>query len=304
MSTPAGPLSLPMTILSYSAWPLTMIVGLVGTAFAMASDHPLLWFNALYLAVALALGGLERVLPHERRWLANDSQTLVDLAHTLLNKGAVQLATAVALTLTVVATRVVEPSSVAPFALWPSQWPMFAQVALALVVAELGLYAAHRLAHEWGLMWRFHALHHSVTRLWFVNTGRFHVVDTFVKIALSQSLLWLLGAPLPVYVWFAAVTAFVGVLTHCNVDMRTGPLDLVFNTPNLHRWHHSTDPAEGNRNYGENLVLWDHLFGTYFNPPRRPPAEIGIKGEIAQGFLGQIAQPFTARGVREILGET
>jgi len=34
---------------------------------------------------------LERVMPHERRWLAPDGQMLADLSHSLLNKGVVQM---------------------------------------------------------------------------------------------------------------------------------------------------------------------------------------------------------------------
>jgi sterol desaturase/sphingolipid hydroxylase (fatty acid hydroxylase superfamily) len=77
---------------------------------------------------------------------------------------------------------------------------------------------------------------------------------------------------------------------------------LIFSTPRLHRWHHSRVLAEGNTNYGENLVLWDQVFGTYFNPDRRPPADIGISGRIADGFLAQLLQPFSASGFRQILG--
>ena len=50
--------------------------------------------------------------------------------------------------------------------------------------------------------------------------------------------------------------------------MRFGWLNFVFNTPGLHRWHHSMDLREGNKNYGENLVCWDLLFGTFANPER------------------------------------
>ena len=120
------------------------------------------------------------------------------------------------------------------------------------------------------------------------------------KNELSQTPLYLLGAPLPVFLWISAITAFTGLLTHCNIDLRTGPLDFIFSTPGLHRWHHSKVLAEGNRNYGENLVLWDQLLGTYYNPARRPPTDIGIDGRIAQGFLRQLLQPFTPDGVRAI----
>ena len=71
---------------------------------------------------------------------------------------------------------------------------------------------------------------------------------------------------------------YIGLLTHCNVAMRFGPLSLVFNTPELHRWHHSMDLREGNKNYGENLAIWDLLFGTWFNAARRPPAATTERG--------------------------
>ena len=73
-----------------------------------------------------------------------------------------------------------------------------------------------------------------------INTGRFHIVDTLMKIACSQTPLLLLGAPLRVFLWVSAATAFIGLLTHCNIDVRTGFLDRIFSTPPLHRWHHSS----------------------------------------------------------------
>jgi len=54
--------------------------------------------------------------------------------------------------------------------------PMLSFNASYFALAEFGFFWAHRLADEWPLLWRFHAIHHSVTRLWFVNTGRFHQV--------------------------------------------------------------------------------------------------------------------------------
>jgi sterol desaturase/sphingolipid hydroxylase (fatty acid hydroxylase superfamily) len=290
-------------LLSWLLWPSLYGAGLFGVHAALTSTHPLFWFNVVYASVALTIGILERLMPYEVRWLEADGETRANLAHTLLTKGLVQVAAATVTTASMLAATVVAPASRAAPLFWPAQWPLFAQVVLGLAIAELGLYAAHRIAHEWPPFWRFHALHHSVTRLWVVNTGRFHIVDTCFKAALGQLPLYVLGAPLPVFLWISAVTAITGLLTHCNVVMRTGPLDYVFSTPGLHRWHHSRIPAEGNRNYGENFVLWDLAFGTYLNPPRRPPADIGIDGQIASGFLRQLAQPFSAVGARAIAGE-
>jgi sterol desaturase/sphingolipid hydroxylase (fatty acid hydroxylase superfamily) len=290
------------SMLSWIIWPALFVAGLVGAGVSFATTTPLLWFNAVYLSVVIVIALLERVMPFEQQWLRRDSETVNDIAHTLLNKGGVQIAAAFGATAPMAVATVAHPMMTGVTQLWPTGWPLPLQVVLGLVIAELGLYVAHRAAHEILTLWRFHALHHSVERLWVINTGRFHLVDSLFKIALSQLPLYLLGAPLPVFLWIGAVTAFIGLLTHCNIDVRTGPLDWIFSTPRLHRWHHSRVLAEGNTNYGENLVLWDQVFGTYFNPARRPPADIGISGRIADGFLAQLLQPFSARGFRQILG--
>ncbi len=283
-------------------WPGLFAAGLIGAGFAFHTDMPLLWFNVVYLSIVAAIALCERLMPYEQQWLRRDGETFNDVAHTLLNKGGVQLAAALGASAPIAVATIAQPAINAPTWLWPVGWPLAVQVVIGLIIAELGLYIAHRAAHEKLSLWRFHALHHSVERLWVVNTGRFHLVDSLFKIALSQIPLYLLGAPLEVFLWVGAVTAFIGLLTHCNIDVRTGPLDFVFSTPQLHRWHHSRVLAEGNTNYGENLVLWDQVFGTYFNPDRRPPVDIGISGRVADSFVGQFLQPFSTRGFRQILG--
>lgn len=275
-------------LLSYLLWP-ALLAGAIGATYAgMSVDRGVLVFNITYLSLALVLCLLERVMPHERTWLKNDGQMLPDLAHTLLNKGVAQ-------TIITVITFMGIADWLAPRGggWWPSGWPLAVQTALGLIVVEVGLYWKHRISHEWPPLWRFHAVHHSVERLWFFNTGRFHVVDTVLALAVGMPVLLLLGAPREVLLLTSAITAFIGILTHCNVEMRCGVLDYVFNTPTLHRWHHSKNLDEGNRNYGENLMLFDLLFGTFHNPPRRPPADIGIRHPMPETFLAQLRVPFT-----------
>lgn len=135
-----------------------------------------------------------------------------------------------------------------------------------------------------------------MVRLWVVNTGRFHVVDSLIKMTLSQAPLYLFDAPLQVFLWVGAVTAITGLLTHCNVETRTALFDPVFATPKLHRWHHSKALKEGNSNYCENIMIWDHVFGTYLNPDRASPDRLGISGNVAPDFIGQIHATIFAQG--------
>lgn len=289
--------------LTYASWPMVFFSGLAGSYVAFTSSHPITGFLAVYACAVMALFLLERYIPYEVEWLEGDGETATSIGHTLLTKGLVQLAAVAGAIFPMVTANVLQPLAAMRFDMWPSDLPMVVQVALAVTIAEFGLYWAHRIAHETVFFWRFHALHHSVVRLWVVNTGRFHVADSLFKIALSQIPLYFMGAPLQVFWWLGAVTAFIGILTHCNVDMKTGLLDYVFSTPRLHRWHHSKQLPEGNTNYGENLVIFDVIFGSYHNPDRPSSTDIGIKGEIAKGFVPQLLQPFTKEGVRQIIGK-
>ena len=280
--------------LTYLLWPLFLCTALFLTWAGMHnSDHDVMWFNIVYLGFASVIGVSERILPHERTWLEDDKQTFANLAHTLLSKGLVQVV--VVVSATVGLAELIQPAAGTTTGIWPGNWPMPAQVILGLVVAEFGLYWAHRLSHEFPFLWRFHAVHHSATRLWFINTGRFHFVDAAISIAMSQPLLFLAGAPVEVFLWTGAMTAYIGMLTHCNIEMRFGPLSYIFNTPGLHRWHHSMDTVEGNMNYGENLMLWDFVFRSFLNPARRPPAKIGINGPMPASFIGQLKHPFISK---------
>lgn len=280
-------------LVSWTVWPALFAGCLLIAGYGISIDQPVRYFNLAYFCLAAVLLILERRMPHEPTWNKYDGQLVPDIAHTLSSKGTVQGLFLFSAVIGIAAY--VTPSTEAGYSIWPRDWPMAVQVMMGLVAAEFGLYWAHRLAHEWPVLWRFHAIHHSVTRLWIVNTGRFHFVDSLVSIVMGMAILLVLGAPMEVIQWLSVVTAFIGMLTHCNVDMRFGPVSWIFNTPGLHRWHHSRDLSEGNTNYGENLMIWDMLFGTYFNPARHPPADIGISEDMPPTFLAQLVWPFRSR---------
>ncbi len=282
-------------ILSWVTWPGLFVFCMALTAYGFSIDRPVLYFNFSYLFLIVAMFVLERWMPHEREWKRPDGQIFADIMHTVSSKGTVQLLLLYAGVIGLAdLIQPMETQGASPFGvqLWPLDWPIWAQAALGVVAAEFGLYWAHRLAHEHKPLWRFHAIHHSVKKLWFVNTGRFHFFDSLFKIVLAMAVLVALGAPMEVIKWLSAVTAFIGMMTHCNIEMRFGPLNYIFNTPELHRWHHSQDLREGDKNYGENVVIWDILFGTYFNENRRPPVDIGIPEYMPPKFTHQVIWPF------------
>ncbi|MGB1883768.1 MAG: sterol desaturase family protein [Gammaproteobacteria bacterium] len=282
-ATPAIGLDYANQLLRLLAWPALLVSCCIILAIGFSREAETLYFNLSYAWIIGWLILAERKLGYRGRWQKPDGQLRVDLSHTLLNKGLVQL-----LIVTLIGAGALDDREPG----FAAGYPLMLQILLGLLMAEFGLYWAHRIAHEWPPLWRFHAVHHSVRKLWLVNTGRFHFVDSFASVIASTVFLLLSGISMDAIVWISAITAYIGILTHCNVDMRCGALSYVFNTPQLHRWHHSTDPAIGNNNYGENLMLWDQLFDTFYFKPRAHVQAIGISERMPASFGGQLWAPF------------
>jgi sterol desaturase/sphingolipid hydroxylase (fatty acid hydroxylase superfamily) len=251
------------------------------------------------VASALLILALERVFPHHRSWLRSHGDVRVDLAHL------------VSVTLTAALVRLgVFAAALAPaawlaaradVALWPAGSPWPVQLVLALVVAELPKYWLHRLMHERDVLWRFHATHHSVPRLYWLNAVRFHPVDIALDTLVGLFPLALLGCPAEVIALFLLVSAVHGYFQHSNLELRLGFLNYFFSMAELHRWHHSRRVVEANHNYGQNVIVWDLAFGTFFWPEdREPPERTGLDGlpTFPTGWWGQILSPLRWRRIR------
>mgnify|MGYP002139496726 CR=1 FL=1 len=87
--------------------------------------------------------------------------------------------------------------------------------------------------------------------------------------------------------------ADVAALQHANASLRLGGWNLVFSTPDLHRWHHAADPRHARSNYGSTLIVWDLLLGTRALP-EGAPGRYGIEGESVapQGIRAQLGEPW------------
>ena len=279
----------------YLVFPLVLGGGLLASTHALGAGlSPTLVVVAASLAGALTLMWLERVLPFRAAWNESRGDIPVDAAHTVVSMGIVpKLCDAAAIGASyAVAAWFAERLGTT---LWPGDWHALAQLALALVITEFGQYWMHRWMHEQPLLWRLHAVHHSAPRLYWLNAGRFHPLDTVITYPAQALPILMLGAGPEVLALFAIFTALHGMMQHANIDFRLGPLNYVFSMAELHRWHHARDLADANTNYGANLIVWDLVFGTWHLPKDRAVDDhIGFDGDetYPQDYLGQLAAPF------------
>lgn len=182
-------------------------------------------------------------------------------------------------------------------------WPL--QALAALVLGDLAWYGLHRYSHEssgrlgqW--LWRTHVLHHLPAQVYVVMHAAGHPIQgAYVQ------LVWLLPSIVlglsPEAAFAAAVfTGFQGLVSHFNVDSRAGWLNRVFIGTELHRLHHSAQPAEAG-NYAAVFSLWDQLWGSY-RAPHTLPAALGVPDRHrypADGaWMQLLALPFVGRRSR------
>jgi len=173
-----------------------------------------------------------------------------------------------------------------------SAWPIAAQVAFFVVTHDLYIYCFHRLQHRSPLLWRIHEAHHSTPDVDWLSGARSHALEILVNQTIEFTPIFLLGAAPEVALYKGIISAVWGMYIHSNIDVRSRWLQYVINGPEMHRWHHSAEAADGAYNYSTKLAIWDWLFGTAHRPQGKPRAYGLSDVDFPKGFLAQQAAAF------------
>ena len=59
------------------------------------------------------------------------------------------------------------------------------------------------------------------------------------------------------------ISTLWGIVGHTQIINRLGPLEWFMNTPSHHRVHHGSNSQYIDKNYGNLLIIWDKMFGTF-----------------------------------------
>jgi sterol desaturase/sphingolipid hydroxylase (fatty acid hydroxylase superfamily) len=146
-----------------------------------------------------------------------------------------------------------------------------------LLAFDFLYYWLHRWQHRSSLLWRQHLLHHTERSLNVSTTQRHHWLEAPLR-------LFVIGIPLATMIAVnrsgAPLLGFAlgawGFFIHANMRLSLGPLSGWLAGPQVHRIHHSIEPAHQDRNFAAYFPLWDRLFGTYWAPASGEYPEVGV----------------------------
>ena len=262
---------------SLATYPALVIVPVVVAARLLdAGRSPTLTLTLAFVASLLILVVLERVFPHVAAWNGPAAERRQDLVYLLAASALLPVGRFAGQLLATLATVALVPFVRGGGPPW-NGWPGWMTLTLAFLLADLGKYGMHRLAHERAWLWRFHAEHHAPRRMYSLNATRLHPVNLLWNLALDAGLPLAFGLGGRGVVLLAVFRGSLSLLQHANVELRLGVLDWVFSTPTIHQWHHSAVLDEANANYGSALIVWDVLFGTRRLPTAHAvPAALGL----------------------------
>lgn len=278
--------------LPWLAYPGVMLLAVLAHTKLLEQQQPLLMSTyAPVIMAALLVTLLEIVTPHKTSWAPDKKDVRNDALFMIVVQMVVPRLLAFVAVIALVEP--VKNAGVSLSGLWPHQWSLASQVILMLVVVELFRYWLHRAAHNIPLLWRLHAVHHSPEKLYWLNVGRFHPIEKGLQFMLDALPFLLMGVSENVIAMYFVLYAINGFFQHSNIKLRFGWLNYLISSAELHRWHHSRTVEESNTNYGNNLIIWDLVFGSWFLPKDRTIDDIGLVNRgYPKSFLAQMGTPF------------
>jgi sterol desaturase/sphingolipid hydroxylase (fatty acid hydroxylase superfamily) len=241
-------------------------------------------------AAALILIPLEWLLPLHRDKKILRTGLWVDVLHLVVSGALIRFGIAASVVALAYVSALCVPDGIKNAIRSQAGWLQFVELFL---LSDLCFYLAHRLVHAVPRLWRFHAVHHSSEQMDWLASFRVHPVDQILNstiIAVPGVALGFSPGALFAYVSVYRVHA---LLLHSNVRIGFGPLERVFASPRYHHWHHADEPQAYDRNFGGQLVIWDRLFGTFYESSGLP-ARYGTGG-VPKGYVRQLVTPLLAK---------
>jgi len=154
--------------------------------------------------------------------------------------------------------------------------PVWAAVIVAFIVQDFTGYWMHRLNHRVNIFWNRHVIHHSSEEFNLSCALRQSISETIHFGAILMIPAALLGVPASIFIILGPIHLFMQFWYHTQLIDRMGWLEKIIVTPSHHRVHHAINPQYLDKNYGQILIIWDKMFGSFQEELRNEKPIYGI----------------------------
>jgi sterol desaturase/sphingolipid hydroxylase (fatty acid hydroxylase superfamily) len=136
-------------------------------------------------------------------------------------------------------------------------------VIIAFLVQDFTGYCTHRLKHRVNILWNRHVIHHSSEDFNLACALRQSISNAVNFSTIFMIPAALLGVPVKIFVILGPIHFFFQFWYHTQLIGNMGIFEYFLVTPSHHRVHHAINPEYIDKNYGQILIIWDKLFGTF-----------------------------------------
>jgi sterol desaturase/sphingolipid hydroxylase (fatty acid hydroxylase superfamily) len=136
-------------------------------------------------------------------------------------------------------------------------------VIIAFLVQDFTGYCTHRLKHRVNILWNRHIIHHSSEDFNLACALRQSISNAINFSTIFMIPAALLGVPVKIFVILGPIHFFFQFWYHTQLIGKMGILEYFLVTPSHHRVHHSINSEYIDKNYGQILIIWDKLFGSF-----------------------------------------
>jgi len=136
-------------------------------------------------------------------------------------------------------------------------------VIIAFLVQDFTGYCTHRLKHRVNILWNRHIIHHSSEDFNLACALRQSISNAINFSTIFMIPAALLGVPVKIFVILGPIHFFFQFWYHTQLIGKMGLLEYFLVTPSHHRVHHAINPEYIDKNYGQILIIWDKLFGSF-----------------------------------------
>ena len=140
--------------------------------------------------------------------------------------------------------------------------PVWALWIATFIAIDFIFYIYHRISHRVNFLWAIHMSHHSSEEMNFAVSFRQAWFGPISKIPFFM-VMPLMGFDPTIIAVAGVISTLWGIVGHTQIIGKLGPLEWIFNTPSHHRVHHGANEQYIDKNYGNLLIIWDRMFGTF-----------------------------------------